>query len=275
LQETGIARTIALLREAGLSVSSLCRAGFLTDPDDDRHADNVRAIEEAAALQADCLVMVVGGLPDRGVAAGGMPDRGVAGGGRGAGQPDLAAARALVADRLDALVPVAQRHGVRLALEPLHPMYCADRAVLSTLAQANDLAERYPAETVGVVVDTFHTWWDPDLRAQVRRAADRILSYQLAEWILPLPADPLLARGMIGDGYVDFATITRWVAETGYSGAVEVEIFNADLWAADPREVLDTTLRRYVQHVQPHLTPLDDAEEVSNAVGSALGPTRT
>jgi hypothetical protein len=99
--------------------------------------------------------------------------------------------------------------GVRLALEPLHPMYCADRAVLSTLAQALELAERHPVEQVGVVVDTFHVWWDPDVMAQIARAGERIASFQLADFLTPLPADVLLGRGLPGDGHVDFPPLGR------------------------------------------------------------------
>jgi sugar phosphate isomerase/epimerase len=132
-------------------------------------------------------------------------------------------------------------------------MYAADRGVVSTLGQALDIAEQFPANTVGVVVDTFHVWWDPQLREQIARAGARIFSYQVCDWITPLPADSLLARGMMGDGHIDFATITGWVAETGYAGDIEVEIFNADLWAAPGAAVVATMARRYVELVEPHL----------------------
>jgi sugar phosphate isomerase/epimerase len=233
VQAVGVAAAAALVADAGLRVSSLCRGGFLTaaEPSAWRSAldDNRRAIEEAAALSAACLVLVVGGLPP--------------------GSRDLAGARERVAAGIAELAPFAAGHGVRLALEPMHPIYCADRGVLSTLAQSLDLAERFPPEQVGVVVDTFHVWWDPDVAAQIARAGDRIASFQVCDWITPLPADTLLARGMMGDGHIDFRLLRAAVEAAGYAGDIEVEIFNAEVWAADPAAVLATVARRYVAHV--------------------------
>ena len=242
--EQGLAESVKLVRDAGLRVSSLCRGGFLTAPDGPaRQAaldDNRRAIDEAAELGAACLVMVVGGLP--GVRPGEpLSDSGVS--------RDLAGARGQVAEALEVLAPYAGERGVKLALEPLHPMYCADRAVLSTLAQAVDLCLPYPEEQVGVVVDTFHVWWDPRLFEEIARAGSRIASYQVCDYLQPLPADVLLGRGMMGDGVIDFVPITRAVAKAGYAGDVEVEIFNADIWAADPDEVVATMKRRYAEVV--------------------------
>jgi sugar phosphate isomerase/epimerase len=239
--EHGLAETAALVRDAGLRVSSLCRGGFLTaaDPADFDAAldDNRRAIDEAAELAAAALVLVVGGLP--GVAPVDGPAPGFS--------RDLAAAREQVAGALSALVPYAAERGVRLALEPLHPMYCADRAVVSTLKQALDLAAPHPAGQVGVVVDTFHVWWDPDVLEQIARAgaAGRIASYQVCDFLVPLPADVLLGRGMMGDGVIDFAPLTAAVDAAGYTGDIEVEIFNAEIWAADPDEVVTTMKQRY------------------------------
>ncbi|MFD4401153.1 sugar phosphate isomerase/epimerase family protein [Nocardia sp. NPDC058499] len=209
--------------------------GFLTEPGDGRAAldDNRRAIDDAATLGTRELVMVVGGMPDR----------------------DLASARARVGERLELLVPYAAERGVCLALEPLHPMFCADRAVISTLAQALSMARLHPAETVGVVVDTFHIWWDPALEEQIAQAgaAGRISSYQVCDWLNPMTADPLLSRGMMGDGVIDFATIGGWVRTAGYRGDVEVEIFNADIWAGDGRAVIETMKQRYRDLVLPAL----------------------
>ena len=234
--EVGTQLAAKIVRDAGLRVSSLCRGGFLTGTDRVGILDeNRRAIDEAATLGTSELVMVVGGLANR--------DR------------DLAEARSRVADRLADLAPYAADRGVRLALEPLHPMYVAERAVISTLGQALDLAAPFPAHVVGVVVDTFHVWWDPSLREQVVRAGreGRLASYQVCDWLVPMAADPLLSRAMMGDGCIDFAPITRWVADTGYAGDIEVEIFNADVWAADPDEVVATMVQRYDELVAPHL----------------------
>jgi sugar phosphate isomerase/epimerase len=119
----------------------------------------------------------------------------------------------------------------------------------TTLAQALDMAEEFAAHEVGVVVDTFHVWWEPGLPDRIARAAGRILAYQVCDWITPLPPDALLARGMVGDGHIDFAGITRAVAAAGYPGDVEVEIFHADVWAAPGREVVATLARRYAELV--------------------------
>jgi sugar phosphate isomerase/epimerase len=135
----------------------------------------------------------------------------------------------------------------------MNPIYAADRGVISTLAQALDIAERFDAADVGVVVDTFHLWWEPGVSEQLQRAGQRVVSYQISDWITPLPVDTLLARGMMGDGHIDFAAFTRSVASAGYRGDIEVEIFNADLWAAPPTKVVDTMAKRYLELVQPYL----------------------
>lgn len=235
--EVGVTTAARWVSEAGLRVSSLCRGGFFSGagelPATDRHADNLRALDEAAELGAPCLVLVPGGLP--------------------AGDRDLPAARARAAAAIEALVPHALDVGVRLAIEPMHPIFAADRGVVSTLAQALDIAEPLPADAVGVVVDTFHVWWEPGVEEQIARAGDRIASYQVCEWITPLPPDALLSRGMMGDGHIDFARLTERVAAAGYTGDVEVEIFNADVWASEGRQVVETLARRYVELVEPHL----------------------
>jgi sugar phosphate isomerase/epimerase len=248
--EIGLAESAARVEDAGLRVSSLCRGGFLTAADDAGRAaaleDNRAAIVEAATLGTSELIMVVGGLPAASAPGGpALPD----------GDRDIVAARRRVADRIEDLVPFAVEHGVRLVLEPLHPMFAVDRAVISTLGQALDLAEPFPADAVGVVIDTYHVWWDPELQAQILRAgaAGRIASYQVCDWILPLAADPLLSRGYMGDGYVDFATIGRWIAAAGYTGDVEVEIFNQDIWDTPGDEVLAVIKQRYLRHVLPGL----------------------
>jgi len=233
--EVGTGSAAAIVRDAGLRVSSLCRGGFLTAADRTSTAmaldDNRAAIDEAAELDAPVLVMVVGGLPP--------------------GDRDLAAARERVGERIAELVPYARQRSVQLALEPLHPMYCADRAVISTLKQALDLAADHPAADVGVVVDSFHTWWDPELPAQIQRAGAeaRIASYQVCDWTLPLPADALLGRGHVGDGHIDFRALTDMVEKAGYTGWIEVEIFNETVWNAPGEQTLRTLKERHLAHV--------------------------
>ena len=240
--ELGLAEAVRRVADSGLRVSSHCRGGFFTLPEGTARQraldDNRRAIDETAALaaagapgSAPVLVLVAGGLP--------------------AGSRDLGGARARVADALAALVPHALGTGVQLAVEPLHPMYAADRAVVSTLAQALDLAAPFPAAAVGVVVDTFHVWWDPALAASIARAgaARRIASYQVCDWTTPIAADPLLSRGYPGDGHVDFGPVTDAVMGAGYSGDVEVELFNQAIWDTPPAEVVARVVASFAEAV--------------------------
>ncbi|WP_369201659.1 sugar phosphate isomerase/epimerase family protein [Streptomyces sp. PU-14G] len=230
----GVEAAARLMRDAGLTVTSLCRGGFLTatEPDERRRAldDNRAALEEAAALGTGTLVLVSGGLPE--------------------GSRDLRGARERVADALAELGDHAAALGVRMALEPLHPMFASDRCVVSTLGQALDLAERFPPDQVGVVVDTYHLWWDDQAPGQIARAgsAGRIAAFQLADWVTPLPEGALLGRGQLGDGCVDLRHFRTLVDAAGYRGPVEVEIFNPGLWARDGTDVLAETARRYVRH---------------------------
>jgi sugar phosphate isomerase/epimerase len=229
--EIGLAAAAETVRAAGLRVSSLCRGGFFTraDPAGRKAAieDNKAAIAEAAALGTDTLVLVSGGL---------VP-----------GSRDIALARRMIADAIGELVPVAQSHGVRLGIEALHPMFAADRCVITRLGEALDLALQFPAEAVGVVVDTYHVWWDASLLPDIARAGDRIVSYQVCDWILPIPADPLLGRGHVGDGHINFPPITAAVAAAGYQGYIEVEIFNEAVWSAPPDETAKKLLTSFPQ----------------------------
>ncbi|MFF2928450.1 sugar phosphate isomerase/epimerase family protein [Streptomyces mirabilis] len=234
VQSYGLDATAKLVRDAGLAVTTLCRGGFFTaiDPQERARAldDNRAAVDEAATLGTDTLVLVSGGLP--------------------AGSKDLHGARERIADALGELGPYAAERGVRLAIEPLHPMYAADRCAVSTLAQALDLAERFPADQVGVTVDTYHIWWDDTAPAQIARAGagGRIHTFQLADWTTPLPEGVLNGRGQIGDGSIDMREWRGYVEAAGYSGPIEVELFNDGLWARDGREVLAETAARFVEH---------------------------
>ncbi|GAB3117382.1 sugar phosphate isomerase/epimerase [Streptomyces calidiresistens] len=232
--EYGLEAAAKLVRGAGLSVSTLCRGGFLTAVDAAGRAralaDNRAAIDEAVALGTDTLVLVSGGLPE------------------GSRDGDaLASARGRIGEALAELVPYAAERGVRLAIEPLHPMFASDRCVVSTLDQALELAAPFPAETVGVTVDTYHLWWDDRVADDIARAGaeGRIHTFQLADWITPLPAGVLTGRGQIGDGCIDMRRFREWVDAAGYTGPIEVELFNDDLWARDGREVLAETVERF------------------------------
>lgn len=249
VDEVGLSTAARMVADSGLRVSTLCRGGFFTAVEGrERRAaldDNRRAIEETATLAGAgatgseaVLVLVAGGLP--------------------AGSTDLVGARGRVGEAIAELEPEARAAGVTLAIEPLHPMYAADRAVVSTLGQALDIAEPFPAESVGVVVDTFHIWWDPDVLAQIARAgaAGRIATYQVCDFLAPLPADPLLARGYMGDGHIDFDGLTAAVVAAGYDRDVEVEIFNADVWATDPAEVVARTVRAFGRTVDLGAVPV-------------------
>lgn len=253
VQEVGAEEAGRIVREAGLRVSSLCRGGFFTALDAGRAQaavdDNRRAIDEAAAVGTGELILVVGGLP-----ANPEPGMGVS---PGAGQPerDLGAARERVGLRLAELVPYARERGVRLVLEPMHPIFCADRGVVSTLGQALDIAAPFAANEVGVVVDTYHVWWDPQLAESIARAGaqGRLAAYQVCDWVLPLKQDALNSRGYVGDGYIDFATITGWVRDAGYTGAVETEIFSTDIWNRPFGEVAERVAADYAERVLPFL----------------------
>ncbi|MEV8535561.1 sugar phosphate isomerase/epimerase family protein [Streptomyces sp. NPDC051211] len=231
----GVRETAALVSGAGLRVSSLCRGGFFTAADPSGRAaalaDNRRAVEEAAELGAGVLVLVSGGLPE--------------------GDRDLVGARERIADVLGELAPWAAVHGVRLGIEPLHPMFAADRCVVSTLGQALDIAERFPAEQVGVVADSYHLWWDERLAGELRRAGagGRIVSVQVADWVTPLPEGVLLGRGRLGEGCIDLRGFRELADGAGYRGPVEVEIFHPGLWARDGGEVLREVIDGYRKHV--------------------------
>jgi sugar phosphate isomerase/epimerase len=222
LQEMGVEATAKLVKDAGVEVTSLCRAGFFTDPTKEAIADNKRAIEEAAAVGAPTLVLVSGGIPEG---------------------KTIDQAREGVAESLETLAPYAQAQGVTLAIEPLHPMFASDRCVVTTLGEALDLAAPFSPEAVGVVVDTYHIWWDPEVWKGIARAGreNRIASFQFADWITPLPAGVLTGRGQLGDGCIDFKRYLKEVDATGFTGPIEVELFNDALWARPGAEVFAET----------------------------------
>jgi sugar phosphate isomerase/epimerase len=231
--EYGVERAAKLVADAGLEVSSLCRGGFLTATDPAarraRVADNRRAIDESAALGCKVLVLVSGGIPE--------------------GSRDVDGARAMVRDGIAELTAYAAEREVRLAIEPLHPMFASDRCVVSTLGQAVNLAEEIGHDAVGVVVDAYHVWWDPAVYADIARAAGRIASYQVCDWVTPLPEGVLLGRGMVGDGVIELRRLREACDRSGYDGPIEVEIFNAKIWDIPGDVVLRTAMDRYREHV--------------------------
>jgi sugar phosphate isomerase/epimerase len=230
LAELGPAHAARLVRDAGLRVSSVCRGGmFPAASAAERRArieDNQRAVDEAAALGADTLVLVCGPAPDK----------------------DIAAARAMVREGIAALLPYAAERGVRLGIEPLHPSYAGDRSVIVTLAEANALVEAFASPFLGVVADVYHIWWDPDLYPQIERASGHILGFHVNDWLVP-PPDHLQGRGMIGDGVIELRRIRTAVDTAGYAGPIEVEIFNRAIWDAPGDAVLAQICERYLEHV--------------------------
>jgi sugar phosphate isomerase/epimerase len=217
--EIGLAETVRRVRSAGLQVSSLCRGGFFpassASERQQRIDDNRRAVDEAVDLGAGVLVLVCGPAPDR----------------------DLDGARRMVEDGICAVLSYAAERRVRLAIEPLHPMFAGDRSVIVTLAQANALAERIASPFVGVAVDVYHVWWDPEVYAQIARAGARILGLHLSDWLVP-PPDHLLGRGMMGDGVIELRRLREAADAAGYTGPMEVEIFNQQVWDTPGDEVL-------------------------------------
>jgi sugar phosphate isomerase/epimerase len=239
--QAGLQEIARRIRDAGLAVTGLCRGGMF--PVIDRAGrgamrdDNRRAVDEALTLEARCLVLVAGGLPR---------DRE----GRIASK-DLAGAREMVRDGIGELLDYAKSAGMPLAIEPLHPMYAAERACVNTMAQANDLCDELAprgGDGLGVAVDVYHVWWDPQLKAQIERAgaAGRLYAYHICDWLVPTH-DLLNDRGMMGDGVIDLALVRKWMEDAGYRGLHEVEIFSERWWAEDPRHVLATCIDRHAR----------------------------
>jgi sugar phosphate isomerase/epimerase len=243
IDEVGAETAARLLCDAGLRATSVCRGGFFTAADEaGRRAaieDTRAALEQTVAVGAPTLILVCGGLPP--------------------GSRDLAGARAMVADALAELAPVAGELGVQLGIEALHPMFCADRCVVSSLGEALDLAAPFPPAQVGVVVDTYHLWWDAQLGRQIARAGaeGRIASFQVCDWVVPLPADMLLGRGHLGDGSIDVRAIAADVEAAGYDGMVEVEIFNQSVWDAPVDETVATVVARFTTSILAADVPPD------------------
>ena len=231
----GLEESARLLEETGLRCSSLCRGGMFpaaTQAERDKRIDdNKRAVDECVTLGTDTLVLVCGGIH---------------------AANDLDGARQMVFDGIASLVPYAQERAVKLGVEPLHPVYCADRNVVVTLAQANDFAERlnrqFSGMPVGVVIDVFHVWWDPQVYDEIKRASGHVFGFHVCDWLTPLP-DVLKGRGMMGDGAIEIRRLRKAVEAAGYSGPIECEIFNQALWDMPGDEVLELMKRRFIRCV--------------------------
>jgi sugar phosphate isomerase/epimerase len=225
----GLEAAARLIADAGLRVSSLCRGGFFpaASERERRRADddNRRAVDEAAALGTDVLVLVCGPPIRR----------------------DLAGARSEIAAGIERLAPYAAEHGVRLGIEPLHPMMIGERSAIVTLGEALDIALRFDAD-VGVVVDAYHVWWDPALERELERAAGRIVGFHVSDWLVPTP-DLLQGRGMMGDGIIDLRRLRGLVERAGYDGPIEVEVINRDLWLLPGDELVALVRERFAAAV--------------------------
>ena len=230
LAETGLAWAAKVIREAGLRVSSVCRGGmFPAATRAEREAridDNRRAVDEAAALEAEVLVLVCGPAPDR----------------------DIAAARRMVADGIAAIVPYARERGVRLAIEPLHPAFAAERSCITTLREARCLAERLDGAAVGIIADVYHIWWDPDVHEEIARAGERLVGFHVSDWLVPA-RDVLMNRGMMGDGVIELRRLREAVEHAGYTGPIEVEIMNQTIWDLSLDTLLPLMKQRYLDRV--------------------------
>jgi sugar phosphate isomerase/epimerase len=229
IQAVGVETAARVIRDHGLAVTGLCRGGMFpaADAENRRKAieDNLRAIDEARAIDSLCLVLVCGGLPP--------------------GSRDIVGARGMVRDGIGALLDHARAAGVPLAIEPLHPMYAADRNCVNTLGHALDLCDEL-GEGVGVAIDVYHVWWDPKIEEEIARCKkEQILAFHICDWLVPT-RDLLLDRGMMGDGVIDIPRYRRMVEDRGFEGFHEVEIFSAEnWWKRDPEEVLRTCIERH------------------------------
>ena len=230
IAEQGLNESVRAVRDCGLHVSSVCRGGMFPAPTAEERKknieDNFRAVDEAAALNADVLVLVVGGAAPMGIDA----------------------ARQMVREGIAELVPHARSAGVKIGLEPLHPMFAGDRSVLTTIGEGLSIAQQYAREDVGLILDVIHIWWDSCVMQQIDAAAERIRGFHVSDWLVPLP-DVLLCRGMMGDGIVNIRALREAADRTGYDGPIEVEILNRAIWDADPDSVLDRVMETFERHV--------------------------
>jgi sugar phosphate isomerase/epimerase len=232
LKDRDIRQTGNMLRNSGLSIVSLCRGGFFPSADQGKRQlaldDNRRAINEAHNLGTDLIVLVCGADPS---------------------QP-LEESRKQIFDGISAVLPDAEAAGVRLAIEPLHPMYADTRSAINTLAQANDMAEALNSKKVGVAVDVYHLWWDPSLEKEIERCGrnNHLFAFHVCDWKSPT-GDMLNDRGLMGEGCIPIGKIRSWVEKTGFDGFIEVEIFSGIYWKQDQHEFLNKIIESYKKYV--------------------------
>ena len=228
--ETGLEETVRLLGDTGIRVSSLCRGGFFPAATAAEESitweENQRAVDEAAALGAEVLVLVCGGIVNH----------------------DLDRSREMVVRGIDRLLPYAEKIRVKLGIEPLHPMFAADRSVIVSVGQANAIVDMFKSSNLGTVIDVYHVWWDPVVYSEIAHAASHIFGFHVNDWIVPVP-DILNGRGMMGDGVIPIKCLREAVTEAGYSGPIEVEIFNEELWRLPGSELLRLVKDRFLKVV--------------------------
>ena len=230
IAEAGLNETLKLLDGSGIKVSSLCRGGFFPAETIDLQTRNLEenygAVDEAAAIGAEVLVLVCGGIVNH----------------------DLDRSRKMVAEGIARLLPHATQAGVKLGIEPLHPMFAADRSVIVSLSQANEIIESLKSPDLGVVIDVYHVWWDPAVYSEIARGSGHIVGFHVNDWIVPVP-DMLHGRGMMGDGVIEIQRLREAVNSAGYTGPIEVEIFNQHLWRKSGKELLRLVKDRFLSYV--------------------------
>jgi sugar phosphate isomerase/epimerase len=225
-------KTGKIIRKSGVTPVSLCRGGFFASVDqkkrEDAIADNIAALTEAAEMEMPLLVLVCGADPGQ--------------------SPETS--RDQIKAGIEAILPMAGKLGVKLAVEPLHPVYADTRSAINTMKQANDMAGYFNSPWLGVAVDVYHVWWDEMLRDEIMRCgkAGRLFAFHICDWKVPM-SDILLDRGIMGEGCIDIRRIWQWVSEAGFTGPNEVEIFSRAYWEADQDEYLRKIIRAYLEHV--------------------------
>ncbi len=229
IKDRGVKESARLLRDSHLEVVSLCRGGFFPDRTGSgrRKAidDNKRAVDEAVEIGAPLIVLVCGAVP-------GM---------------SLFNQRRQIADGISEVLPYAEAAAVKLAIEPLHPMYADNRSAINTLAQANDVVEAIKSPCLGVTVDVYHLWWDPNLEQEIKRAGKSVFSFHISDWRTPT-RDILNDRALMGEGCIDVRQIRGWVEQTAFSGYNEVEIFSNEYWSGNQTEFVEKIKAAYLSH---------------------------